>query len=329
MANNGNSNLHQSRTQVQNEFYTQLSTIEDELKHYRDYFKGKTVFCNCDDPAIGLDGKDRYGDGLGGYTSEFYRYFKIYFAQLGLKKLITTHYDPNKPTYKVELYSANEEPVVTPLEQNGDFRSPECLALLEEADIVVTNPPFSLVKEYIPLMAKSGKLFLILANINHMTFKEIFHYFFEKKMWLGYNSGHYWFKVPDYYEEKKTDFKIDDNGQKWRRLGNICWVTNMEVAKRHEPLILYKKYNDTEYPKYDNYDAIHVKKVSDIPRDYDGQMAVPITYLASHCEEQFEILGKVDGGTADNPLDLAKPILNGKAEYKRIVIKKRADYSEN
>lgn len=320
----GNSNLHQSRSGRQDEFYTQLSTIEDELKHYKEYFKDKVVFCNCDDPAIGEDGEDHYGDGNGGYTSEFYRYFKIYFDELGIKKLITTHYDPNKPTYKVELYGADQEPVVTPLMQNGDFQSPECLALLEEADIVVTNPPFSKMKIYLPLLINSGKKFLILGNINHATFNECFVYFKENKVWLGYNSGHFWFKVPEYYEEKKTDFKIDENGQKWRRMGNICWFTNMDVTNRHEPLILYKKYSEEEYPKYDNFDAIHVAKTIEIPCDYYGYIGVPITFLAKHCKEQFEVVGELRHG-CDNEFDFATPYLNGDNKYTRIVIKRIGD----
>lgn len=147
----------------------------------------------------------------------------------------------------------------TPLEGDGDFRSPECLELLKACDIVVTNPPFSLMKEYLPLLINSGKQFIVLGNTNYATFKEIFTYFKENKAWLGHNSGHFWFRVPDYYEEKSTDFKIDQQGSKWRRMGNICWFTNMDIEKRHEPLELYKKYNPKEYPRYDGYDIINVR----------------------------------------------------------------------
>ena len=331
----GNSNLHMSRSGKTDEFYTQLSTIEDELRHYRHYFRDKIVFCNADDPAIGEDGKDHFGDGLGGYTSNFFRYFQLNFYQLGIKKLITTHYVAKGASYKFEIVSTDSgnqlglpDYIKTPLEGNGDFRSPECKALLQECDIVVTNPPFSLMKEYVPIIQESGKKFLVLANINHITFKEIFHYFYENKMWLGYNSGHFWFHVPDYYPSKKTDFKQDERGQKWRRMGNICWFTNLDIEKRHEPLDLYMRYTPEDYPKYDNFDAIHVKKVAEIPFNYSGVMSVPITYFASHCDAQFEILGKLDGGTADNPLDLAKPILRGSAQYKRIAIKKRPEYKD-
>lgn len=326
----GNSNLHMSQSSKQDEFYTQLSTIEDELRHYRAYFRDKIVFCNCDDPAISEDGQNHYGDGLGGYASNFFRFFQLNFHQLGLKKLITTHYEPNKPSYKFEIVCNNvgdqlglPEYVKTPLSGNGDFRSVECQELLREADIVVTNPPFSLMSEYLPMLIESGKQFLILGNMNHALYTEIFRYIFEKKVWLGYNSGHFWFMVPDYYEPKKTDYKEDCNGQKWRRMGNICWFTNMDVKKRHERLDLYKEYSPEKYPSLDNYDAIFCREYSLIPYDTDKIIRVPLTYLAHHCDEQFEILGKLDGGSPNNPLDLAKPIINGKVQYKGLAIRHR------
>lgn len=343
-----NSNLHMSRAGKIDEFYTQLSTIEDELRHYRKFFKGKTVLCNCDDP----------------YESNFFKYFAMSFNALGLKKLITTCYvtspivytqlslfdnaeetfiaKEGKKPYKIEITEVtdengdgaidltdveylikNKKNTLTMLDGDGDFRSLECLELLEECDIVVTNPPFSLMKEYIPLIMERGKSLLVLANMNHITFRETFHYFKDRKIWLGYNSGHFWFKVPDHYEEKQTDFKIDDTGQKWRRMGNICWFTNMDIQIRHQPLDLYKRYSPEEYPTYDTYDAIHVERYNEIPMDTEKAMGVPITYMAYHCEEQFEILGKFDGGTASNDLDLAKPMINGKPKYKRIAIKNR------
>ena len=331
----GNSNLHMSRSGKTDEFYTQLSTIEDELRHYRRYFRDKVIFCNADDPAIGEDGQDHFGDGLGGYTSNFFRYFQLNFHQLGIKKLITTHYVPKGASYKFEIVRTGNdnqaeppEYIRTPLQGNGDFRSPECVELLKQSDIVVTNPPFSLMKEYVPLIQESGKQFLVLGNMNHITFKEIFHYFYDHKMWLGYNSGHFWFRVPDYYPAKNTDFKQDEAGRKWRRMGNICWFTNMDIEKRHEPLNLYMRYTPENYPKYDNFDAIHVEKVAEIPLDYFGIISVPITYFASHCDTQFEILGKLDGGTTNNPLDLAKPILEGEAKYKRIAIRRKPEARE-
>lgn len=322
----GNANLHMSRSGKTDEFYTQLSTIEDELRHYRKYFKGKVIFCNADDPAIGEDGQDHLGDGLGGYTSNFFRYFQLNFQQLGIKKLITTHYDAKKPSYKFEIVSNDSgeqiglpDYVKTPLQGDGDFRSPECLELLQECDIVVTNPPFSLMKEYLPLLINSGKHFLILGNLNHVTIKEIFPYFLSLACWLGHNSGHFWFRVPDYYDEKTTDYKMDEAGQKWRRMGNICWFTNMDIEKRHEPLELYKHYTPEEYPFYDDFEGIHVGKTEEIPMDYDGIIGVPITYLAYHCKEQFEIVG------LDDPNEWLGhgPRLNGKIKYRRLLIRNR------
>lgn len=344
----GNSNLHMSREEGTTEYYTTLSMIEEELKHYKEHFNGKIVLCNCDDP----------------YESNFFKYFAMNFNELGLKKLITTCYatspimytqlslfedkepitlkdESARKPYKVEITEVkdengdgavdladveylikNKKNVLSELKGDGDFRSEECVELLREADIVVTNPPFNLNKELVPLLMNENKKFLILGNMNHVTFKEIFHYFKEGKIWLGYNTGHYWFMVPDYYEIKKTDFKIDENGQKWRRLGNICWYTNLEIDRTHEPLVMYKQYSEKDYPKYDNFDAIHINSVAEIPYDYYGIMGVPITFLASHCPEQFEICGKLDGGSASNELDLAKPILNGKNKYKRIAIRR-------
>jgi hypothetical protein len=321
---------HISRAGKTDEFYTQLSTIEDELRHYRQYFKDKIVFCNADDPAFSEDGQDHFGDGLGGYTSNFFRYFQLNFEQLGIKKLIATHYDPNKPSYKLELEGDHDndgkitrlDVVKTPLKQNGDFRSPECLELLRECDIVVTNPPFSLMTEYLPLMVNSRKQFLILGNTNHAILSETFAYLKGNQFWLGHNSGHFWFKVPDYYEVKETDFKIDETGQKWRRMGNICWFTNMDIDKRHQPLDLYMHYTPEKYPKYDQYDAININKTTDIPDNYEGMMGVPITFLDKHSPEQFEIIG-VDRYVEDNPHYGHRFTINSKETYARILIRRK------
>lgn len=341
----GNQNLHMSRAGKTDEFYTQLTTIEEELRHYRKYFKNKVVLCNCDDP----------------YESNFFKYFALNFNVLGLKKLITTCYatspivytqltlwgeeeivsrkQEGKKAYKIEITEVKDEDgnntvdlsdveyllknsnnVLTLLEGDGDFRSPECMKLLEEADIVVTNPPFSLMKEYLPLLVNSKKDFIILGNINHATWAETFPYFIENRVWLGYNSGHFWFRVPDYYEVKKTDFKIDENGNKWRRLGNICWFTNLDIAIRHTPLDLYKKYSPEKYPKYDTYDAIECGLVQEIPYDTDKVIGVPLTFLAKHCKEQFEIVGELHTGSG-NEYDFAFPKVNGKNKYIRILIR--------
>lgn len=230
----------------------------------------------------------------------------------------------------MEYLLRNNKNALTLLNEDGDFRSRECIALLNECDIVVTNPPFSLMKEYIPLLAESGKQFLVLGNMNHITFKEIFHYFRENKMWLGYNAGHFWFKVPDYYEAKNTDYKQDEDGQKWRRLGNICWFTNMDIDIRHQFLDLYKHFSIQEYPEYDNYDAYFVKTVAEIPCDTDKPLAVPITFLSSFSPDQFELLDANQFRKYDEvPVKSHGLIkdkdgtIKGKATYARLLVRNR------
>ena len=390
----GNSNLHDSARNKQDEFYTQLSLIEKELKHYRSFFAGKTVLCNCDDP----------------YESNFFKYFAMNFNALGLKKLVTTCYAtspvvgdefeyyvdnagqlafvPDTDTtplvcstrrpYRVEITEVTDENhdgradladveylmrnrknTMTLLNGDGDFRSPECVELLREADVVVTNPPFSLFREYIALLEEYRKYFIIIGNMNAVTYKEIFPMIAENRLWLGYNSGHFWFKVPDSYEIKKTDFKIDEHGQKWRRMGNICWFTNVDIEKRHENMPLFRSYSPELYPKYDNYDAINVDRTVDIPCDYYGVMGVPITFLSQYNPDQFEIVafrkgtdgkdlvysfpdcshsvnvererGAADGAAvlpyprqtqADNSHDdVIRPVLHGRKLYRRITIR--------
>lgn len=312
----GNSNLQASKSGKTDEFYTQLPFIENELKHYRDSFKDKTVFCNCDDPEI----------------SNFLRYFQLNFYYLGLKKLVCTHYDANKPTYKLEILPSEESSgqinipdyVITPLQQNGDFRSPECIEILKEADIVVTNPPFSLFREYIAQLMEYEKDFLIVGNLNAVKYKEILPLLMNNKIWLGANSGHYWFRVPDYYEEKKTDFKIDEDGTKWRRMGNICWFTNLDYKERHEDILLYKSFDKNNNPKYETYDAYEVSKVTEIPCDMplETVFGVPITFMTKYNPEQFEILGVLNSGSG-NEFDLAKAIVNGKQLYSRFLIRRK------
>lgn len=282
-----NSSLNNAAKAKEDEFYTQIRDIENELKHYRNHFKEKVVLCNCDDPQ----------------TSNFWRYFAMNFEFLGLKKLIATHYDAEKPTYKLELSrdvtgdgKVNEEDVVeTKFTQNGDFRSPECIEILKEADIVVTNPPFSLFREYITQLLEYNKNFIIIGSQNNVTYREVFPLLKDNKIWLGYHSGDMAFMVPDYYEPRETRYWVDENGQKWRSMGNITWFTNLDIQKRHEELLLYKNYNEKLYPRYVNYDGIEVNKIKDIPCDYDGAMGVPITFLDKYNPEQFEILG-IDGG---------------------------------
>ena len=287
MAKAKNASLTAAIKAKEDEFYTQLSDIEKELRHYKEHFKDKIVFCNCDDPE----------------TSNFLLYFQLNFYALGLKKLISTHYETEKPSYKLEIIADNNpkdgqfklpEYIKTPLKQNGDFRSPECIEILKEADIVVTNPPFSLFREYIDTLTKYEKKFLIIGSQNNITYRETFPLLMQDKIWLGYNSGDMEFIVPDYYEPRATRYR-EENGIKYRSMGNICWFTNLDIQKRHEEMIMYKHYNKSDYDYYLNYDAINVNKVSEIPVDYYGAMGVPVTFLDKYNPAQFKILG-IDGG---------------------------------
>lgn len=309
----GNNNLHMSRAGKKDEFYTQISLIENEMKHYRDYFQDKVVFCNCDDPV----------------HSNFWKYFQLNFYHLGIRKLISTHYEERNPSYKLEAVRQDctggqlrmPDYVQTPLRQNGDFRSPECTEILKESDVVVTNPPFSLFREYIAQLMEYGKDFIVIGNQNAVTYREILPLIKNNKIWLGYNSGHFWFRVPDSYEEKKTDFKVDEKGQKWRRMGNICWFTNIDIKKRHEDMPLFRNYSPEKYPKYDNYDAIEVSRIADIPCDYYGVMGVPVTFMNKYNPEQFEILGDSryhDGQDYSDDIN----VVNGKTLYRRLLIRR-------
>ncbi len=288
-----NRSLHKAKNSKKDEFYTQLSDISKELKHYKKHFKGKVVYCNCDDPRV----------------SNFFHYFSHNFEKLGLKKLITTCYksqqmdgfsqnDSEKAIYLEYDGDRNgnnipdpEEIGIKHLESDGDFRSTESIELLKQADIVVTNPPFSLFRRYIAQLVDYDKKFLIVGNQNATTYKEVFPLIKNNKIWLGHRSGDMAFQVPDYYEPRDTRYWVDDDGQKWRSMGNACWFTNLDLKKRHEDLILYRKYTPEEYPTYDNYDAINVNKTKDIPVDYEGVMGVPITFLDKHNPDQFEIVG--------------------------------------
>lgn len=276
------------------EFYTQLPDIENELKNYKKHFKGKIVFCNCDDPRV----------------SNFFRYFSLKFEELGLKKLITTCYksqnaeafsenDSERAIYLEYAGEKNGGKVpslkkigLQRLEGDGDFRSAECIALLKQADIVITNPPFSLFREYVAQLVEHGKKFVIIGDQNAITYKDIFTLIKDGKMWLGVdNYGTKWFGVKDHYDiQTKSRIKIE-NGKKFFSSGRIVWFTNLDTVKRHQDLILCKQYIPAEYPKYDNYDAINVDRYTDIPMDYNGAMGVPITFLDKYNPEQFEILG--------------------------------------
>ena len=288
-------NIDKAKEAKKDEFYTQLDDINNELKHYREHFRGKTVLCNCDDPRI----------------SNFFTYFAYNFEFLGLKKLITTCYK----NQNVDLFSQNQseqavyliyegdkngnhtpdanEIGVMPLKGDGDFRSKECIELLKEADIVVTNPPFSLFREYVAQLMEYDKEFLIIGNQNALSYKEIFPLIRDNKMWLGasIHSGDRKFWVPEDYELKAAGCGIDATGRKFIRVKGVRWCTNLDYTERHEALILYKNYTPDLYPKYENYDAINVNKTEDIPCDYEGIMGVPITFMDKYNPDQFEIIG--------------------------------------
>ena len=274
-----NENFKKAKKEKNDEFYTQLTDIERELRHYKKHFKDKTVFCNCDDPEY----------------SNFWQYFSLNFEELRLKKLIATHYETKKQSYMLEMWKdeAGVHSGIKTLKENGDFRSPESIALLQEADIVVTNPPFSLFREYIAQLVKKKKKFLIIGNNNAITYKEFFPMLKENKVWLGYSANKtFTFQMADDYElSGKGAYQDKETGKKYCKVPAITWYTNLDIDKRHENLTLYKKYSPDEYPKYDNYDAIEVSKVSDIPCDYDGVMGVPITFMDKYNPNQFKILG--------------------------------------
>ena len=287
-----NANLHKAKNAKNDEFYTQLTDVSKELMHYKRHFKDKTVLCNCDDPT----------------WSAFWEYFHLNFSALGLKKLISTHYDKNKSTYKMEYTGGDDNDievgVKTPLEGNGDFRNKECLDLLDEADIVVTNPPFSLFREYVAILMEHKKKFLIIGSLNAVKYSECFPFIMNNQMWLGNNNVH--------------DFMQPDGTVK--KFGNINWYTNLDFAKRHERIILWKEYDEADYPKYETYDAIEVSKVTNIPVNYDGIMGVPVSFMSKYNPDQFEIIGEFNHGS-DNEFDLAKPVINGKELFPRIAIK--------
>lgn len=317
-----NSSLGNARNAKEDEFYTQLNDISNELKNYKEHFKGKTVLCNCDDPRV----------------SNFFHYFSYNFETLGLKKLITTCYknqerdlfsqnDSDKAISLVYCGEKNgskvptiEEIGIRELKGDGDFRSEECIELLKEADIVVTNPPFSLFREYVDLLIKHSKKFLIIGSQNNVTYKETFKLLKENKIWLGNNSGDMAFMVPDSYKPRETRYWQDEKGQKWRSMGNICWYTNLDIQKRHTEIVLYKNYTAEEYPKYDNSNVININKVSEIPCDYYEPMGVPITFFDKYNPEQFEILGIANSARCIDYQCFT--IINGKKIYNRVIIQR-------
>ena len=311
-----NTNLHSAKKAKNDEFYTQLSDIEKEMAHYKDFFKGKIVYCNCDDAR----------------ESNFFKFFANNFESLGLKKLISTGYKADGKGVKVvydgdkngRFMADGEEVVVTELEGNGDFRSAECIELLKESDVVVTNPPFSLFREYVAQLMKYGKKFLIIGSMNALTYKEIFPYIKNNELWWGasIHSGDRKFYVPDNYPLNATTCGVDEDGKRFVRVKGIRWWTNIENTTHSTPMDLSKKYSVDEYPKYDNYNAINVDKSADIPMDYDGVMGVPITFFDKYCPTQFEILGIANNvrWIGDFP---CLTIIKGEKVYNRILIRKK------
>jgi len=337
-----NKNLRNASKAKKDEFYTQIIDIEKELKHYKEQFRGKVVYCNCDDP----------------FESNFFKYFASNFNALGLKKIITTSYvkspivggqlplfeieglkPSGKEPFKIEIKEVpdtdkdgainlddvkyllkHDKNTATPLKGSGDFRSDECIELLKQADIVVTNPPFSLFRKYVAQLMEYKKKFLILGDQNAITYKETFGYIKDDKLWLGYdNGGTKWFQVPDDYDIATESRKKIVNGVKYFSMGRILWFTNLDTTKRHENFVLYKKYTPKEFPKYDNYDVINVDKVSDIPMNYKGVMGVPITFVDKYNPKQFEILGVANSARWIGYKCLA--LIQGRKIYNRILIK--------
>lgn len=353
-----NQNLNSAARAKKDEFYTQIVDIENELRHYQKFFAGKTVLCNCDDP----------------YESDFFKYFTIYFNQLGLKKLIATcyagspvfqtelnfegtpnenpHFDKKKSAIKFEVTEVKDlngdgatdlldvkllletnKNCVTYLDGDGDFRSRECVAALKEADVVVTNPPFSLFREYVAQLIQFDKKFLIIGNINCITYKEIFPLIMQNKIWLGYRMGRgiSGFIVPETYELYGTEARIDERGRRIVSTNQCLWLTNIDIRKRHEDILLFRSYSPEAYPRYDNYDAIEVSKTADIPKDFFGVMGVPITFLDKYNPDQFEILGHTSSSDLSpavealrtDPNNRNRGIINGKQKYDRILIRRR------
>ena len=357
-----NADLHAAGKAKKDEFYTQLVDIEKELKYYKQHFQGKVVLCNCDDP----------------YESNFFKYFALNFNSLGLKKLIATCYngspiagdelpllfeieenEPKKIAYKVEITEVkdynndgavnlsdvqylirNDKNVLSLLKGNGDFRSAECIELLKQADIVVTNPPFSLFREYLAQLVEYQKKFLIIGNVNTITTKDTFPLIRDNQIWMGasIHSGDREFRVPDSYPLNAAGHRIDERGVKYIRVKGVRWFTNLDYPQRHEELVLYKHYTPEEYPKYDNYDAINIDVTTDIPCDYDGVMGVPITFMDKYSPDQFEIVWQACGNTRvcapGEVLNELKYIpnkedrggcatINGKRCYTRILIRRK------
>ena len=323
-----NKPLSSSRKVKNDEFYTQLYDIENELQHYQKHFRNKTILCNCDDP----------------YVSNFFKYFSLNFEKIGLKKLITTCYKSQKAdnfsqydsdkAIKLEYEGdKNNNKIPEPdeigifhLESDGDFRSKECIKILKQVDIVCTNPPFSLFREYIEQLVKYKKKFLVIGTWNAVAYGEIFKLIKDNKIWIGINSNRNFsgFVVPHNYSSPGEETHIDEDGNKVIFTGHNCWFTNLDTKKRHEDLLCHVTYNKEEYPKFDNYDAINVNYVKDIPVNYKGEIGVPISFMDKFNPDQFEIIGKMSTTKIDE-YNYGYPYVKGKKKFARIIIKhKRA-----
>ena len=364
MSNNGKGKGRTSKSLAnamkakKDEFYTQLTDIEKEMRFYREYFYDKIVFCNCDDP----------------YESNFFKFFTMNFNTLGLKKIIATCYatspivgeeidyyegdngqlsflphsnisaNRRRKPYRiiitevkdengdgridladVEYLIKNKKNTLSLLDGDGDFRSQECIELLQQSDVIVTNPPFSLFREYIAQLMKYQKDFIIIGNQNALTYKEIFPLFIEGKIWYGASIHSHGrdFRVPDDYPLQAFEYRVDDHGHRYINVKGVRWFTNIDYAERHEKMILYKSYNSNDYPHYDNFDAIEVSKTADIPYDYDGIMGVPISFMDKYNPEQFEIIGLDRYVVPKEFLVGGRMAVNGKPKYARILIRRK------
>lgn len=346
----GNSILNSAKYSNNNtdEWYTTYETIEEEISHYAKAFYGKTVLCNCDDPfesnfcyyfmknfnklqlkkliCTSYSGskidklKNNNQITLDMYYNDIAHQEDIQGSILVITKMPGTFGE--EVDDEIIRKTLSKKGTVKRLKENGDFRTDECIEYLKQCDICCTNPPFSLFAELFSLIVKYNKQFLLIGNQNAITYKEIFPYIKENKAWVGYRFGDMAFRVPDDSQPRKTRFWIDESGQKWRSLGNAMWLTNIDIERRYHKLELTKHYNPELHPKFDNFDGINVKRVADIPMDYDGIMGVPITYIKYHNGSQFEIIGEANHGS-DNEFDLFKPKVNGKELFKRILIRRK------
>lgn len=324
-----NESLHKAKREKMDEYYTQRVDIENELGHYAQHFNGKTVYCNCDDPV----------------SSEFWMFFRRVFRTWGLKKLVATHYEPDERNYSYSLeLNDDTEPVIRQLPCNGDFRSAACIELLREADIVVTNPPFSVWREYVAQLIEYDKKFVIIGSLNAITYKDIFPLLKGDKMWLGYGfqGGNAYFRLAENADPAVFSRGVYNPETGLVKFRNCCWYTNLDIPKRHEPIDLRGNYyhgNEEAYPKYDNFNAIEVSHTADIPCDYDGVMGVPVSFMNKYCPEQFDIIWEASGNTRSSAppgvLEMvgyernAKDrggcaLVKGRLKYDRILIRRRA-----